>query len=240
MVERKQRASKGKTRRQAERRAAPQLSVEEILDRALRLIRADGVESLSMRKLAQALGVAPMSLYHHVGNRAELIERVMDALLAQVPTPPAHAEGWQHQLRNLGLSILDLLAWHPGIARAITMRPPTAESRRVTRYTADVLLAAGFDQHTAVLCLATFHTYLYGVLSAQAQIANLTHTVDTQGEPNDAARAVRDQLNTSFRESSQFGIDALLSAFQLQLDQAALLAQREPAAVATYAEGKIN
>ncbi len=240
MVERKPRTSKGRTRRVAERRVAPQLCAEEILDRALRLIRADGVESLSMRKLAQALGVAPMSLYHHVANRAELIERVMDALLARIPTPPAQAEGWQQQLRSLGLSILDLLAWHPGIARAITMRPPTAESRRVTRYTADVLLAAGFDQHTAALCLATFHTYLYGVLSAQAQIANLTHTLDTHGEPDDAARAVRDQLNTTFRESSQFGIDALLSAFQLQLDQAMLLAQRESVASATHVQGKIN
>lgn len=223
-------------------RKRTQLSTEEILDRALRMIRADGVESLSMRKLAQALGVAPMSLYHHVRNRDELIERVMDALLARIATPLPHAEGWQEQLRVLGMAILDLLAWHPGIARAITVRPPTAEARRLTRYTADVLLAAGFDQHVAALCLATYHTYLYGVLSAQAQITNLLPTVDTQGEPDDGARAVRDQLVcTSFRESSQFGIDALLSAFQLQLEHADAAVQREPTRAATYAlSGKIN
>lgn len=212
------------------RRTSPQLNADEILNRALRLIRADGVESLSMRKLALSLGVAPMSLYHHVRNRDELIERVLDSLLARIPTPAPQPDGWQQQLRVCGMAILDLLAWHPGIARVITMRPPTAESRRLTRYTAEVLLAAGFDQHKAALCLATYHTFLYGVLSAQAQLSNLLPTVDTHGEPDDGARAVRDELVcTSFRESAQFGIDALLSAFQLQLDAAAALIPRPPA-----------
>lgn len=187
-----------------------------------------------MRKLAGALGVAPMSLYHHVRSRDELIERVLDALLAQVPTPPPRPEDWQQQLRVYGAAILDLLAWHPGIARAITVRPPTAESRRLTRYTAEVLLGAGFDFHTATMCLATYHTYLYGVLSTQAHIANLVPTINTDGEPEDGARAVRDQLlRGGFREASQFGIDSLLSAFALHLAAPRGKLSREAQRVAT-------
>jgi len=233
VVAKQQRKSRGKERRPADRRSASHLSAPEILDRALRMIRADGVEGLSMRKLASALGVAPMSLYHHVRNRDELIERVLDALLAQVPTPPPRPEDWQQQLRVYGAAILDLLAWHPGIARAITVRPPTAESRRLTRYTAEVLLGAGFDLHTATMCLATFHTYLYGVLSTQAHIANLVPTVNTEGEPEDGARAIRDQLRNGFREASQFGIDSLLSAFALHLAAPPEKGSREAPRVAT-------
>jgi AcrR family transcriptional regulator len=209
-----------------ERDREHRLSEQDILDRALRLIRADGVESLSMRKLALTLGVAPMSLYHYVRNKDELLARVVDALLARVPTPPAKREGWQDQLRESGMTVLDQLLWHPGIARIVIEKPPTVESRRLTRYTASVLLAAGFDERHAALCLATYHTVLFGVLAAYAQLANVSAIVCTEGETSTRAREVSAQLiGLGFREWSQFGVDSVLSALDLQL-KSALAAKR--------------
>lgn len=199
----------------------PKLSEEEILDRTMRLIRADGVESLSMRKLAQALDVAPMSLYHYVRNKDELLARVVDALLARVPTPEAKREVWQDQLREYAMTILEQLSWHPGIARVVVEKPPTIEGRRLLRFAANVLLTAGFDERTAALCLATFNTFLYGVLATQANFPNVSAIVPTEGERSSAARGVNAHLlGFGFREWSQFGVDTLLSALTLQLKTA--------------------
>jgi AcrR family transcriptional regulator len=218
----------------------PRLNEHEIIEHTLRLIRADGVTSLSMRRLAQELSVAPMSLYHYVRNKDELLDRVVDALLSRIPSPEPQRENWQQQLRAYGMAILEQLSWHPGIARVVTERPPTLEGRRLIVYVGDVLLAAGFTQHKAALCLATFNTFLYGVLSAQAQMPSLV-AVATQRAAARAAsqpaakpkrvltggRAVGQELfSLSFREWSQFGIDAFLASIAHELDSEASPARR--------------
>jgi AcrR family transcriptional regulator len=209
----------------------PRLNEQEIIEHTLRLIRADGVTSLSMRRLAQELGVAPMSLYHYVRNKDELLDRVVDALLSRIPSPEARHESWQEQLRAYGMAVLEQLSWHPGIARVVTERPPTVESRRLIVHVGDVLCAAGFSEHRAALCLATFNTFLYGVLAAQAQMPSLIAAVGAQraaasqpeAPPKPAptgGRAVRRELlSLSFREWSQFGIDAFLASIAYELER---------------------
>jgi len=208
------------------------LTEQAIVDCTLRLIRTAGMESLSMRRLAIELGVAPMSLYHHVQNKDELLERVVDTLLARVPTPAARKNGWREQLRAYGITVIEELTCHPGIARIVTERPPTIEGQRHLRYTGEVLIAAGFDARTAAQCLATFHTFLYGVLAAQAQLPALMAVVGkkydspSSSERNASTRSpqantVSDHLrNLGLRPWYQAGIDSILSAIALQLRSA--------------------
>lgn len=205
------------------------LTERDIVDRTLALIRTEGTKSLSMRKLARELGVAPMSLYHHVKNKDELLERVLDTLLARVPTPPPRKSGWREQLRVYGTTVIEELTCHPGIARIVTERPPTTEGQRHLRYTGEVLMAAGFDARAAAQCLATFHTFLYGVLAAQAQLPALMAVVAKKydaastSERNASTRSpqafsVSDHLrNLGLRPWYQEGIDSILSAIALQL-----------------------
>jgi AcrR family transcriptional regulator len=228
--------------RPVQRRSAPASRVEriehgrdkplterDIVDHTLRLIRDDGFESLSMRKLAAALGVAPMSLYHHVKNKDELLGRVVDTLLARIPTPPARRAGWRNQLSAYGMAFIEQLTFHPGIARVVTERPPTSEGQRHLRYVGDVLLAAGADSLTAAQCLATFHTFIYGVLSAQAHLPALMATVAkkydlprTQSRKASAGSMSAISVNEHLRNLGlhawyQVGIDSILSAIALQL-----------------------
>jgi AcrR family transcriptional regulator len=213
------------------------LTERDIVDHTLRLIRDDGFESLSMRKLAAALGVAPMSLYHHVKNKDELLGRVVDTLLARIPTPPARRAGWRNQLSTYGMAFIEQLTFHPGIARVVTERPPTSEGQRHLRYVGDVLLAAGADSLTAAQCLATFHTFIYGVLSAQAHLPALMATVAKKYDPpctqprkaspgsasgstsaTASAISVNEHLrNLGLQSWYQVGIDSILSAIALQL-----------------------
>ena len=65
-----------KTAKSAGRRAP--LTRERVLRRAIRIADKDGIESLSMRKLAQALGVEAMSLYNHVANKEDLLDGMVD------------------------------------------------------------------------------------------------------------------------------------------------------------------
>jgi len=205
------------------------LTERDIVDHTLRLIRSGGFERLSMRKLAAALGVAPMSLYHHVKNKDELLERVVDTLLARIPTPPARRAGWRNQLSAYGMALIEQLTFHPGIARVVTERPPTAEGQRHVRYVGDVLLAAGADALTAAQCLATFHTFIYGVLAAQAHLPALMATVakkydlpSTRSLKASTASASSISVNEHLRNLGlqgwyQAGIDSILSAIALRL-----------------------
>jgi AcrR family transcriptional regulator len=218
--------------RLGKRSANSGLTEQAIVDCTLRVIRTQGAESLSMRRLATELGVAPMSLYHHVKNKDELLERVVDTLLARVPTPAPRKNGWREQLRAYGITVIEELTCHPGIARIVTERPPTIEGQRHLRYTGEVLIAAGFDARTAAQCLATFHTFLYGVLAAQAQLPALMAVVakrydaSSSSERNASARSpqansVSDHLrNLGLRPWYQAGIDSILSAIALQLRSA--------------------
>jgi AcrR family transcriptional regulator len=93
------------------------LTRDTILAAALRIVDADGVEALSMRKLAADLGVNPMSIYHHVANKAALlgglIELVADGA-RQVEVGPGT---WQQQLHRLACEFRTLSLAHRNLIR---------------------------------------------------------------------------------------------------------------------------
>ena len=86
-----------------EARARAPLSRERVLRAAVALADEGGVESLSMRKLAQRLGVVPMALYRHVANKDELLDHMVDVIVAEID-PPAAGAGWKAAIRQRVLS----------------------------------------------------------------------------------------------------------------------------------------
>jgi AcrR family transcriptional regulator len=98
------------------RRAARQpLDRERIVAAALAIVDAEGTEALSLRRLADALGVTPMSLYWHVRDKAELLDLVGEAVLAEIEIPPAKGD-WRAQLRDVHLAMLAGFMRHPNTA----------------------------------------------------------------------------------------------------------------------------
>jgi AcrR family transcriptional regulator len=93
------------------------LSREIILASALKIVDADGVTGLSMRKLAADLGVNPMSLYHHVRNKAALLEG-LTAMVTAGASEVAVGDGtWQQQLHQLAYAFRALSLTHPHLIR---------------------------------------------------------------------------------------------------------------------------
>ncbi|MCX5602429.1 TetR/AcrR family transcriptional regulator [Streptomyces phaeochromogenes] len=108
-----------------ERPAKPALTREGIVATAVALMRAEGLEKVTMRLLAQELDTGPASLYVYVANTAELHAAVLDELLGEVDLDPAEGEGdWRDRLAGVLTSYSDMLFEHPALARsALTARP---------------------------------------------------------------------------------------------------------------------
>ena len=85
------------------------------MDAALEIVDAEGVEGLSMRRLARRLGAAPMSLYRHVRGKDEVVGLVVAALASRMPAGDPSLP-WDEALTGIFAGIRELLHDHPGIA----------------------------------------------------------------------------------------------------------------------------
>jgi AcrR family transcriptional regulator len=102
------------------RERAP-LTRERILETAVALADGGGVDSISMRRIAQELGVVPMALYKHVANKDELLNGMIDVVVAEID-PPLTGVDWKTAMRERILSARRALLRHPWAARVIESR----------------------------------------------------------------------------------------------------------------------
>ena len=99
----------------------PQLTRQRVMTVAIELADRDGIDSISMRKLAQELGVEAMSLYTHVRNKEDLLDGMVDAVIGQIPIS-ADGAGWKASLRQMALAARSVILRHPWAARTIETR----------------------------------------------------------------------------------------------------------------------
>jgi AcrR family transcriptional regulator len=98
------------------------LTREAVLAAALEIVDRDGVEALSMRRLARALGRDPMILYRHAPNKAALLDGVAETVLAQLTVDPADPD-WAAQLRTVARRYRALALAHPRVVPMLVTRP---------------------------------------------------------------------------------------------------------------------
>lgn len=99
----------------------PRLNKDRVLQAAISLADDIGVDSLSMRRLAQELQVAPMALYKHVSNKEELLDGMVEAIVAEIAPPVTDAD-WKSAVRLRVLSARRALQRHPWARRVIESR----------------------------------------------------------------------------------------------------------------------
>ncbi|AHH99725.1 TetR/AcrR family transcriptional regulator [Kutzneria albida] len=112
------------------RKPRQQLSRQAIVDAALAILDAEGLDAVSMRRVAQALNTGPASLYAHVSSKEELCELLLERVLSQVRVPTPDPARWREQLKELCKRQVGALVEHPGIARIAldTLIPATEHS----------------------------------------------------------------------------------------------------------------
>src|SRR3954469_9872529 len=101
------------------------LTRERVAETALELVDREGIDGLSMRRLADALGVGTMTLYGYFRSKRELLDAVVDAAVTDRPVPPAEAD-WREQLRALVLGARRNLLRHPALVE-IRVRQPVLQ-----------------------------------------------------------------------------------------------------------------
>lgn len=97
------------------------LSRERVLRAAVGVADESGIESLSMRRLADVLGVVPMALYKHVANKEQLLDGMVDVVIGEID-PPVAGAGWKTAVRQRILSARKALLRHPWASRVIESR----------------------------------------------------------------------------------------------------------------------
>ena len=128
------------------------LTRERVLRAAVALADASGIESLSMRRLGQELGVEAMSLYNHVANKDDLLNGITDLVLREIELPKAGT--WKDALRRHAISAHDVLASHPW-ACSLALSPDRNSTASVERaeWMLQQLREGGFSPEV------TYHAY---------------------------------------------------------------------------------
>jgi len=146
----------------AKTKARVPLSRERILRAALELADANGIESLSMRKLGQKLGFEAMSLYNHVANKDDVLDGILDLVLAET-APPSSSEDWDTAIRESAVSVHEALTRHSW-ACPLLMEPGRIRPARL-RYM-DLLLGrlreAGFSSETTYTAYHVLDGHIFG------------------------------------------------------------------------------
>lgn len=163
------------------RAAREPLSPGRIHGAALALIDAHGIEALSMRRLAAALGVDPMSIYHHVPGKQALLHGVFQAVLEELAIPRRGPGGWQAVLRQLARRFQALARRHPRVVPALLgSGHRTAREREIHAAIDASLLEAGFGAEDRARLAWALYTYATGLASvcANEPAADLEFSID--------------------------------------------------------------
>ena len=100
------------------------LTVDAVVDAAIAIADAEGLEAVTMRRVAQSLGVAPMTLYTYVPGKAELIVLMLDALYAAIERIEPKGRNWRERLTAVARDNYEMYRAHPWAAAASQSRPP--------------------------------------------------------------------------------------------------------------------
>ncbi|MFC6239332.1 TetR/AcrR family transcriptional regulator C-terminal domain-containing protein [Longivirga aurantiaca] len=152
---------------------------------AIRLADLEGVDGLSMRRLAGALGAGAMSLYYYVANKDELLDAMIDVVFEEIELPPADTD-WQSAMRQRAVSARQVLArhrWAIGLMESRTS-PGPANLRHREAVTA-CLRRAGFSVVMATHANWLLDCYVYGFALQEASLP-----FDTAAELADMAEDV--------------------------------------------------
>jgi AcrR family transcriptional regulator len=187
-AEREERAGPGPSGRGA-------LSRELIIETAIDFVDRHGLTALTMRRLGKQLGVEAMSLYRYVNGREDLLEGIVDRMVAELHLRRDHEEpegttGWQAYLQWLAHAVRGLAREHPNLFPLIATKHPAApwlrpplRSLRVVEDFLGTLISRGFSDARAVMAYRAFSSFLLGYLLLEASV--LGADASPPGEPLD-------------------------------------------------------
>jgi AcrR family transcriptional regulator len=165
------------------------LSKTAVVQRALALADADGLDALTVRRLAQELGVTPMALYWHFRSKEELLTGVATQIWTEIGTDIDPAASWSQQLRGLLESLIGVLRNHPSASQLLMGEKNNDAALQAIEVTLDVLRRGGFDPEAASeIARSTLWTGLMLVMSEPGFDPSLTEDERTEQQRRNRVR----------------------------------------------------
>jgi len=143
------------------------LSKRAVVDRALKLADADGLDTLTIRKLAQDLGVTPMALYWHFRSKDDLLEGMAEQVWGEIEVNVDPSQPWWAQLQSGLESLIRVLRAHRSAPQLVLEHEKRNEAAlRATEAVLEILMGTGFDaQHASEIAWSTLWTGITLVMS---------------------------------------------------------------------------
>ena len=140
------------------------LSRERILAAALQLVDTQGVDALSMRRLAKELGVDPMAIYRHVPDKAAVMEGIVALVISEFAAPTVERADWRDKVRAFAAAYRALVRAHPNVMVYLLTHteasPPAVLA--LSEYLVEVLQETGLTPLQVVTAVHTLVDFLHG------------------------------------------------------------------------------
>ncbi|OPC79129.1 TetR family transcriptional regulator [Embleya scabrispora] len=199
------------------RRQREQLSREQIVAEAVRLLDIEGLEALSMRRLGTRLGAGATSLYRHVANKDELIELVVDEVYGELTVPePGDPANWRATIESCAYSVRAMVLRHPWVAVVLGQVGLAYLGPNVIRLSERMLAVvegAGFAVEESDRVMSTVLAYVIGMATSEAAyLSMLARSGRTEQELMEslqpsAEEAMRDHPRVRESQSAMRGRD---------------------------------
>jgi TetR/AcrR family transcriptional regulator, tetracycline repressor protein len=139
------------------------LSRDRVVTAALRIVDQQGLDALTMRALGRELRVDPMAVYHHLPNKAAILDGVVEAVLREVNVEVPAGRTWTDRLAGLAHGYRDALQAHPNALPVVATRPDiSAAALRILDTALGILLRAGFEPADALKAVHATSTFVMG------------------------------------------------------------------------------
>jgi AcrR family transcriptional regulator len=205
-----------------------------VLRAALVLADRDGIDSLSMRKVGEALGVEAMSLYNHVASKDDLLDGLVDLVFSEIALP-ADQRNWKAAMRERAIAARDMLLRHPWAVSLMQSRTtPGPATLRHHDWVIGRLRAAGFTIHMAAHAFSLLDGYIYGFALQQTNLpshtseesaalaASILRQIPAVQYPHLTEMLIEHALQPGYEYAAEFefGLDLILDGLERLLDTA--------------------
>jgi AcrR family transcriptional regulator len=203
------------------------LSRERVLDAALVLADAGGLESLTMHAIGRRLGVQAMSLYRHVEDKADLLDGLVDLVVSEIEMPMSSAD-WKAAMRQRATSARQVFVRHPwAIGLVESRRRMGVVTLRHHEWVLGVLMGAGFSPVMAARAYNLLDSYVYGFALQEpsltygspeehAEVGQATLRQVLPDEYPHLARVAREfiEAGSEYGEGFEFGLELILDGIE--------------------------
>jgi AcrR family transcriptional regulator len=211
------------------------LSRQRALQVAIALADAEGIGALTMRRLAQQVGVEAMSLYHHVPNKDDILDGMIDIVFSEIELP-AIGTDWKTAMRQRAKSARTVLARHPwAISLMESRRAPGPATLRHHDAVLGCLRYAGFSIELTAHAYSVLDSYIYGFAQQEASLPLTTpaETKEVAGgimqhlQPDDYPHLIELMTQHALRpgydygDEFDFGLELILDGLQRSLPKRA-------------------